>query len=72
MKNITLSADESLIAQAREEARARHTTLNSLFRDWLAELTAQAERSKRVDELLNRLSYANSGGKFSREEMNER
>jgi hypothetical protein len=33
MKNITLSADERLILQACEKARALHTTLNQLFRD---------------------------------------
>ncbi len=72
MRNITLSADESLIERAREEARARKTTLNSLFRDWLAELTARDERSKQVDDLLLRLSYVDAGRKFGREEMNER
>ena len=35
MKNITLSADEKLIQTARERARAEHTTLNELFRNWL-------------------------------------
>lgn len=72
MKNITLSADESLIERAREEARAQRTTLNSLFREWLVELTARKQRSKQVDELLDRLSYVDAGGTFSREEMNER
>ncbi len=72
MKNITFSAEEDLIESARQEARARKTTLNVLFREWLAELAAREERSKRADELLKRLSYVDSGGKFSREEMNER
>jgi len=35
MKNITLSADEKLIEAARARARAEHTTLNELFRQWL-------------------------------------
>jgi hypothetical protein len=34
MKNITLSADESTIEQARKRAMAEHTTLNDLFRSW--------------------------------------
>jgi len=44
MKNITLSADERLIAQARHEARARKTTLNQLFRAWLLGISRQPER----------------------------
>jgi hypothetical protein len=35
MKNITLSADENLIKQARQLARAQHKTLNGVFREWL-------------------------------------
>ncbi len=36
MKNITLSAEDSLIEQARALARLRGTTLNEEFRGWLA------------------------------------
>jgi hypothetical protein len=35
MKNITLSADENLIEQARLTAKAQRKTLNSAFREWL-------------------------------------
>ena len=35
MKNITLSADENLIAAARRRAVAEHTSLNEQFRLWL-------------------------------------
>jgi len=72
MKNITLSADERLIEQARAAARARKTTLNQLFRDWLAQVAGCEEREQQVADLLDRLSYADAGGKFSRDEMNER
>jgi len=72
MKNITLSADERLIEQAREAARARKTTLNSLFREWLAKVAGVHERTQRMNELFRRLHYVNAGRKFSREEMNER
>ena len=72
MKNITFSADEHLLAQAREIARGRNVTLNQLFREWLAELAGQREREKRLRDLDLRLDYARSGGKFSREEMNAR
>jgi hypothetical protein len=72
VKNITLSADERLIEQAREAARARKTTLNQLFRDWLAELAERDEREERIAALMDRIGYAQAGGKFTREEMNER
>jgi hypothetical protein len=72
MKNITLSAEEHVIARARERARARQTTLNQLFRDWLAQVADEEVRSQQIDDLLTRLHYVQSGGKFSREELNER
>ena len=72
MKNITLSADEDLIARAREQARARQTTLNRLFRQWLAEVAEQKERSSKIEALLDRLYGVAAGGNFSREEINAR
>ena len=72
MKNITLSADEDLIARAREQARARQTTLNRLFRQWLAEVAEQKERSSKIRALLDRLDGVDTGGNFNREEMNVR
>jgi len=37
MKNITLSADEALITQARHYAHRYNTTLNQLIRDLLSQ-----------------------------------
>jgi len=72
MKNITLSADEDLIEQARQLARAQHKTLNALFRDWLLGFTAQSGDGQEVDALMRRLRHVNSGRRFTRDEMNER
>jgi hypothetical protein len=72
MKNITLSADERLIEEARAAARAQRSTLNQLFREWLAELAGRRGRDEQVSELMQRLEYVRSGGPFSREEMNDR
>ena len=41
MKNVTLSADDSLIEQARALARLRGTTLNEEFRKWLASYSSE-------------------------------
>lgn len=72
LKNITLSAEDSLIMEARAEARARRSTLNHLFREWLAELVGRRERERRLAELMKRLGDVRAGNSFSREEMNER
>lgn len=75
VRNVTLSADEQLIEQARATARARHTTLNAEFRKWLAGYAAKdrEQLARNFDALMKRLSYVNTGGrKFTRDEMNER
>ena len=72
MKNITLSADEHLIELAREEARNRKTTLNALFREWLEEISRNDERRQKAAEVMLRMSNYDSGGPFTRDELNER
>ena len=72
MKNITLSAEGELIQQAREVAVRRKTTLNQLFRDWLTEVVGQKHREQSLERIWKRTGYAESGRKFSREEMNAR
>ena len=72
MKNITLSADEVLIEQARLVARARHKTLNAAFREWLEQYAAQAGGGAAVDALMGRLGHVRSSGPYTRDEMNER
>lgn len=72
LKNITLSADEALIQQARRRAAAENTTLNELFREWLARYVAQPLASDQYMALMDRLNHVEAGRTFSREEMNER
>lgn len=72
LKNITLSAEEKLIQKARQQAANEHTTVNALFRKWLERYSGNFTSPVEYDEIMNRLSYAKSGGKFSRDEMNER
>ncbi len=73
MKNITLSAPEELIDQARKQAIVKGTTLNQEFREWLASQTVDnEERLLRYKRLMKQLSYVDAGRHFSREEMNER
>ena len=72
MKNVTLSADEQLIEQARLVARSQHKTLNAVFREWLLQYTAQAGARQEFDALLQRLQHVRAGRRFSRGEINER
>ena len=72
VKNITLSADEDLIEQARLAAKARHTTLNAAFREWLTQFSEQQGHIQEFDALMDRLNYVKVNRKFTRDEMNER
>jgi len=73
MKNITLSADEELIEQARQLARAQKRTLNEAFREWLVQFTQQASSAEEYDSLMERLRrHVRLHPPYTREEMNER
>jgi predicted transcriptional regulator len=72
MRNITLSADEQLIEQARLLAKSQHKTLNAMFREWLEQFTAQSGGALEFDALMKRLRHVEAGRHFTRDEMNER
>jgi hypothetical protein len=72
MKNVTLSAEEQLIEQARLVARSQHKTLNQAFREWLAQYASQAGSGPEFDSLMRRLRHVRAGRRFTREERNER
>jgi hypothetical protein len=72
MKNITLSADARTIELAREEARKRKTTLNALFREWIEDLAARETRRSSIKGLFEQMKDFDSGGPFTRDQMNER
>jgi hypothetical protein len=77
MRNITFSAADELIDQARAKAKAKGVTLNDEFRAWLDGYVKEAatdeglRRAARFDELMKKMSYVDAGRKFSRDEMNE-
>lgn len=73
MKNITLSADESLIEAARARANTEKTTLNEQFRRWLAAYAQTDARMSRYDAVMKRVQgRLKMGHKLSREAVNER
>jgi len=72
LKNVTLSADENLIRQARRNAQQEHTTLNAMFRQWLARYVKQKQACTDYESLMQDLSYARANQHYSRDDMNER
>jgi len=74
--NITLSADEELIKKGREYARAHHTSLNQLVRDYLCRMTGGNDGEKAADEFLNLATTmpgcSDRGFKFSRDAIYDR
>ena len=72
MKNVTFSADEHLIEQARLIARSQHKTLNGAFREWLVQYTAQDRAGQEFVSLMNRLRHIRSSRRWSRDEINAR
>ena len=73
MKNITLSADESLIEAARSRAASEKTTLNEQFRRWLADYAQARDRMQRYESVMQGLrGQMKVGRKLGRDVMNER
>ena len=70
-KNITFSADDELIRQARIKAMENHQTLNEIFREWLRNYVKSNSHGDYIS-LMKKLAYAKPGRHFNRDEMNER
>ena len=72
-REITISLEEDLIEAATRRARAEETTLDELFRRWLADYARAQENLQAFDTLTNSLSgKVRIGRKLTREEMNAR
>lgn len=72
VKNITLSAEESLIEQARKAAADQNTTLNAAFREWLQQYSGRQRWLQEFDALMERTKYFKVDRKYTRDELNER
>ena len=73
MKNITLSADETLIEAARQRAASERTTLNEQFRRWLADYVGRKRQAAEAVQVMRELQgRLHVGRKLTREEMHER
>jgi hypothetical protein len=74
MKNISLSADESLIGAACRRALPEGTTLNAKFRLWLESYVGHGHQADAALEAIQTLqgTISTEGRTFTREEMNQR
>lgn len=73
MRNITLSAEDRLLAAAQAKARREHTTLNAEFRRWLEGYVARKERADDYRRMMAELRGVSSEKRrYTREELNAR
>ena len=74
--NITLSADQKLIEQARRFAKKHNTSLNNLIREYLQSIGSKKKKASRAEEFstLAKQFAGNSpeGFKFSRDAIHDR
>lgn len=74
--NLTLSADEELIAKARAYAQAHNTTLNQMLRDYMRRVTGQLDRPQVAAEFAQnarlRPGRSEEGFRFDRESIHKR
>ncbi len=75
MGNLTLSIDESVIAEARRRASVLGKSVNQLVREYLEEFAGKRERAAEADHFLKLTSRApgkSRGWRWNREEIHER
>jgi hypothetical protein len=61
MKNITLSVDEEVLAAVRRYSAEHDTSVNTLVREYLANLAGHADRALRARARLRQLSKRSQG-----------
>jgi hypothetical protein len=75
LKNITFTAEEAAIERAREQAKAKGTTLNELVRAYIEELGRPQFDLAAHEQTMKEIRAAFAGKpfrKYTREEMNAR
>lgn len=74
--NITLSADEKLIARSREYARRHNTSLNNLVRDYLRKISGEKDAAECADEFAGlaetMAGRSDDSYRFNRDELHDR
>jgi recombinational DNA repair protein (RecF pathway) len=72
-KDLVISVEEKLLAEATSRAASEQQTLDQLMRQWLKEYVERKNRVEHYRELMQRLSYVRAPGwGLTRDELNER
>jgi hypothetical protein len=61
-----------LIDRARLRARRENKTLNAVFREWLQRYAGNSTARAEYRQLMRLLSHVESGGPYTRDEINSR
>ncbi len=83
MTTVTLQLDESLLNETKAEAEARHSSLDAVVADALQRASSQWKgeasfeesieaRRSRLRSAIAKFSHFDTGGPYTRDEMNER
>jgi hypothetical protein len=72
-RDLVISVDERLLAEASGKAASEHQSLDQLVQQWLSEYVAGQDRVERYRQLMRRLSYVRAPERrLTRDELNER
>jgi hypothetical protein len=72
-RDLVISIDEKLLAEASGRAASEHQTLDQLVQQWLAEYVAGQDRIARYRQLMGRLNHVHAPEHpLTRDELNER
>ena len=72
-RNVVISVEEELLAEATSKAASEHQTIDQLMRKWLAEYVGRKNRVDQYREMMERLSYVRAPEQhLTRDELNER
>jgi len=72
-RDLVISVEEKLLAEATSKAASEHQTIDQLMRQWLAEYVEQRTRVEHYRELMRRLDYVRAPEqRLTRDELNER
>lgn len=83
MTTLTVNLEDSLLKQTLELAEARHATVDDIVADALKEVSLRwnqrpdnieggEDRRRRMEAAMLKFSNFDTGGPYSRDEMNER
>ena len=72
-RDLVISVEENLLAEATSKAASEHQTIDQLMQQWLVEYVERRNRVERYRELMRRLDYVRAPEQgLTRDELNER